>query len=202
MAMANGTATQQEKKLQFKPRKTSTEIQPDAPEGEWTFLIPKGKCKGLVTQKGDPRLIIPHKLVEAADEKNEAHQGSEVNQSIIIFDDEDAEKRRGANMMKGRLRSLCEAVDVDFAEVYPTELTGNMSDFDGLFAALEGKKGTCWTVHTRRQGGNGDDVVDTEIRYSKPGAGLVTKDVEDDDEEAERPGASARKAPAKKGGRR
>jgi hypothetical protein len=197
MAMANGTATQ-EKKLQFKPRKTSTEIQPDAPEGEWEFLIPKGKCKVLVTQAGDPRLIIPHKLEKAADEKNEAHQGSEVNQAVIIFDDEDAEKRRGANMMKGRLRALCEAVDVDFGEVYPTDV-GDASAFDPLFRALEGKRGTCWTVHTTRVAGSGETVTDTEIRYRKPGAGLVTKGA-DDDEGSERPGS--KKAPAKKGGRR
>ena len=148
MTMANGTATQ-EKKLAFKPRKTSTEIQPDAPEGEWQARIPKGKCKCLVTQKGDPRLIIPFKLEKAEDEKNESHEGSEVSLSIIVFDDEDPAKRRGANMMKSRLRALCEAVDVDWTEVYPTEVN-DTSDFDALFSALEGKTLTVWTIHTKR----------------------------------------------------
>lgn len=191
--MANGQTTT-EKKIQFKPRKTSTEIQPDAPEGEWEAMIPKGKCKVLVTQNGDPRLIIPHKLLKAEDEKNVSHQGAEVNQSVIIFDDEDPEKRRGANMMKGRLRALCEAVDVEFADVYPDEVS-DASDFDKLFAALEGKKLTIWTVHTKRQAQSGEEVTDTEIRYKKPGAGLVTKGA-GGDEDDDRPG---KKKPAAKG---
>jgi hypothetical protein len=195
MVMANGTQTQ-EKKLQFKPRKSSTEIQPDAPEGEWESLIPKGKCKVLVTQKGDPRLIIPFKLEKAEDEKNEPFQGSEVSMSIIIFDDADPEKRRGANMMKGRLRALCEAADLDFGEVYPTEVN-DASDFDPLFRALEGKRLTVWTVHTKRTAESGEEVTDTEVRFKKPGAGLVTKGASDDDDE--RPG---KKASAKKGARR
>ncbi len=181
--MANGTQTQ---KLQFKPRKTSTEIVPDAPEGEWQFLIPKGKCRVSKTQKEDPQLFIPHKLEKAEDEKNESFQGSEVSLRIVIFDDEDPERRRGANMMKQRLRALCEAVDVDINEVYPTEVN-DASDFDKLFHALEGKKGTCWTVHTKRAVDSGEDITDTEIRYRKPGSGLVTKGASDDDSE-ERPG--------------
>lgn len=180
MNMANGTQTTGGK-IQFKPRKTSTEIVPDAPEGEWEFLIPKGKCKVVVTQKGDPRLIIPHKLEKAAEEKNETFNGSEVTQAVIVFDDEDNEKRRGANMMKGRLRALCEAVDVDFGETYPTEVE-KVEDFDPLFRALEGKRGTCWTVHTTRTAESGELITDTEIRYKKPGAGLVTKGADDDDD--------------------
>jgi hypothetical protein len=183
--MASNSATTSEKKIQFKPRKTSTEVQPDAPEGEWEALIPKGKCKVLVTQNGDPRLIIPHKLIKAEDEKNASHQGSEVNQAIIIFDDEDPEKRRGANMMKLRLRALCEAADVDFGQVYPSEVT-EAADFDPLFGALEGKKVTCWTVHTKRTAQSGEEVTDTEIRYKKPGAGLVNRD--DSEDSDERPG--------------
>jgi hypothetical protein len=196
MNMANGTQTQ-DKRIQFKPRKTSTEIIPDAPEGEWEFLIPKGKCKVTVTQKGDPRILVPHKLEKAADEKNEAFQGSEVQFSAIVFDDGDPEKRRGANMMKGRLRALCESVDVEFADLYPTEVN-EAEDFDPLLRALEGKRGTCWTVHTKREAASGEMITETEIRYSKPGAGLVTKGADSDDDD--RP--SAKKGNAKKPGRR
>lgn len=197
MNMANGTTSHGgEKKLAWSPRKTSTEIKPDAPEGEWEAQIPKGKCKVTVTQKGDPRLVIPFKLVTANDEKNEAHQGAEVSFSVIIFDDEDPEKRRGANMMKTRLRNLCIACDVDFGEVYPTEVT-EPSDFDILFGALEGKKLTIWTVNTKRRNEQtGEEQTDTEIRFSKPGAGLVTKGA--DDEADERPKAKAKGKTARK----
>ena len=177
-----------EKVLAFKPRKTSTEIVPDAPEGEWESRIPKGKCKMTVTQKGDPRLIIPFKLEKADDEKNEPFQGSEVSMSIIVFDEEDNEKRRGANMMKGRLRALCEAVEVDWEELYPTEVS-KAEDFDPLFRALEGKTLTIWTVHTTRTNDSGETITDTEVRFKKPGAGLVTKGaVSDDDEKPSKKG--------------
>lgn len=179
----NGT---QEAKLQFKPRKTSSETRPDAPEGEWEAMIPKGKCKVLKTQAGDPRLIIPFKLVKAADEKNESFNGSEVSLSVIIFDDEDSTRIKAANMMKGRLRAACEWADADFAEVYPTEVSSG-EDFAPLFQALEGHKGTVWTVHTTRQAESGETITDTEVRFKKPGAGLVTKGADDDDNE-DRPG--------------
>jgi hypothetical protein len=184
MTMANGTQTQ-DKRLQFKPRKSSKENIPDAPEGGWKFLIPKGKCKVTVTANGDPRLLITHKLVEALDEKNESHQGSEVTQSVIIFDDEDNEKRRGANMMKDRLRAMCEALEVDFGDVYPEEIN-SADDFIPLFKAIEGQSGTCWTVHTSRQNASNETVTDTEIRYKEPGKGLVTKGADSDDDD--RPG--------------
>jgi hypothetical protein len=188
-----------DKKLAWKPRNTSTEIKPDAPEGEWEAQIPKGKCQVKVTQKGDPRLIIPFKLVTANDEKNEAHQGAEVGFSVIIFDDEDPEKRRGANMMKTRLRNLCNACDVDFGEVYPTTVE-KPEDFNDLFAAIEGKRLTIWTVNTKRVNEtSGEEQTDTEIRFTKPGSGLVTKKADNDDDEDEKP---AKKTAAKKSTKR
>jgi hypothetical protein len=196
MTMSNGT---QDKTLLYTPRKTSTEIKPDAPEGEWEFVIPKGKCLVKTTQAGDPRLIIPHKLVSASTEGNEGFAGAEVNQAIIIFDDNDAEKVKGANMFKRRCRSMCEAVGLDFGEVYPTELRGIRGEFDSFFAALEGKKGTCWTVNSTRKMASNEEVTDTEIRYSAPGAGLRPRAVEGGDDD-ERPGS--RKPAGKKGGRR
>lgn len=180
MTMSNGT---QDQKLQFKPRKIAKVQQPDAPEGEWGARIPKGKCKMLITRAGDPRLIIPFKLEKAEDEANEKYQGAEVQLSIIVFDVEDATKRKGSNMMVGRLRALCETVDVEFDEVYPDEVT-DKSDFDKLFTALEGKTLTIWTVHTTRKVESGETITDTEIRFKKPGAGLVTKGADKDEDEA------------------
>ena len=198
---SNGMATQ-ESRIKFKPRTTTHEIQPDAPEGEWQARILKGKSKALVTQKGDPRLIMQLKLEKAEDEKNEKFQGAEVSFSVIFFDDDDPERKRACNLMKGRLRGLCEAVDVEYADVYPTDIRDDHPDkvfgFRKLFDALEGKTLHLWTRHNRRAQESGEEVVDTEIAFRAPGAGLVTKAVEGGDED--RPGRN--KKAAGKGGRR
>jgi len=196
MTMSNGTT----QRLQFKPRKATLENRPDAPEGGWKFLIPKGSCKVTATSKGDPQLIIPHKLVEALDEKNDVFQGSQVAQRVIFFDEADPERLRASNMSKDRLRHLCTAVDVEFADVYPTEIN-DASSFDALIKALEGTQGTCWTVHTSRQMDGGEMVTDTEIRYREPKAGLVTKGAADDDND-ERPSKMAAGSKSKKGASR
>lgn len=192
--MANGTA-QQESRIKFKPRTTTHEVQPDAPEGEWQGRILKGKSKALVTQKGDPRVLFQIKLEKAEDEKNEKYQGAEVTNSILFFDDEDPERKRAANMMKSRLRALCEAVDVEYADVYPTDIRDDHPDkvfgFRKLFDALEGKTLHLWTRHNRRTQESGEEVVDTEISFRAPGAGLVTRSEETDEDE--RPGRKAKK---------
>lgn len=195
MTMANGTATA-EKKLQFKPRKTSTEQLPDAPEGEWEALIPRGGCKVVKTQNDDPRVLIPLKLEKAADEANESFQGSVVQLSAIIFDDDDAEKRRAANMSKSRLRALCEACDVDFGEVYPTEVS-SADDFKPLFDAVEGKRLTIWTKHNTYKNKANEMVTDTEVRFRAPGSGtLESKDADENDDD--RPSRTKTKASSKK----
>src|SRR5208282_839039 len=129
-------STTQEKKLSFKPRSSSAETRPDAPEGHWDFTIPKGGIKITKTQKEDPQISIQHKLTKAHDDKNEGFQGGVVTQRIIFFDDSDSTKVRGANAQKTRLRSLCEMVDVDYGEVYPTEIKDEDS-FLPLIKALE-----------------------------------------------------------------
>lgn len=195
MTMSNGTATQQQGKIKFKPRTSSLENHPDAPEGGWAFLIPKGKIRVSTTQKGDPQVVIPHKLTKANEEKNEPFQGSEVQQRIIFFDESTGEGKRNSNMQRDRLRQLCTAVDVDFADVYPTEIKDD-SSFEPLIKALEGCSGSCWTVHRDRQMENGEKVTNTNVVYREPGAGLVTKSADSDDDD--RPG---KKAAAKKGKR-
>ena len=159
------TPLQDEKKGTFRRRRVSAEIVRDVPEGEWKFLISKGTCRVTVTQAGDPRLLIPFQI-EKIDENDGTLRG-QVTLSVIVFDDEDSEKRHAANMMKSRLRGLCEAVNVDLAVSYPTEVS-EASDFDPLFRALEGKRGTCWTVHRKLQAQSGETITDVEARFSKP----------------------------------
>jgi hypothetical protein len=185
-------------KLEFKPRKTSAEIKPDAPPGEWTALIPKGKCKVKKTAKDDPMLVIPFKLKEAHDEKNESHQGSEVTMMVVIFDDSDSERLRASNMMKGRLRGLCEALDLDFADLYPDGEISSSAAFDKLFAAIEGQELRIWTLNSTRKGANGDDITDTEIRFKAPGSGLSTPKESDEEEKPKSRNGTTRKASSRK----
>jgi hypothetical protein len=193
--MANGAQAQ---KIQFKPRKTVTEIQPDAPEGEWEVTIPKGRSKIFATapeKGGDPGINWEFKLLKAEDEKNESFQGSTINQRTTFYDQSDSARRKAANMQLQWMRGLCEACDVDFSEVYPESLESS-DDLSPLIDALEGKSLTIWTVHRKSTTASGEEMLNVDIRFKKPGAGLVSKTEDDDDND--RPG----KKPAKKGGRR
>ena len=68
MTMANGAATQERggkvRKMDFKEVEYDiNEIAPDAPEGEWTVTVPRGKCKVQPTKEDKyPMLIVPLRL--------------------------------------------------------------------------------------------------------------------------------------------
>jgi hypothetical protein len=188
MPMANGTQTH-EKKIQFKARKVATVVQPDAPEGAWEAVIPKGKCKPFVTapEKGsDPGILIPFKLVKAEDEKNESFQGGVINQRATFYDATDAERRQAANINLQWMRAFIEALDLDFDKVYPAELKSE-EDFLPLIKAIEGQTVKIWTVHRKSQAASGEERVYVDIRFREPGAGLVTRSADDSDD-TERPG--------------
>lgn len=198
MTMANGAAAQ---KIQFKPRKTVTEIQPDAPEGQWDVLIPKGRSKISATapeKGGDPVITWEFKLEKADDEKNESFQGSTINQRSTFYDQADSARRKAANMQLTWIRGLCEACEVEFSEVYPEELN-DADDLTPLVDALEGKRLTIWTVHRKSTTASGEEMLNVDIRFKKPGAGLVSKTADDDNED--RPGNKGKGAKSKTGRR-
>jgi hypothetical protein len=94
------------------------------------------------------------------------------------------------------MRGLCEALDIDFGDVYPEELD-SIDDLTPLIEAIEGKSVTIWTVHRKSVMASGEEMVNVDIRFKAPGTGLVTKgDTEDDDERR------GKGKGAKKGGRR
>lgn len=195
--MANGTQTTSGSKIQFKPRKLATEIQPDAPEGGWEATIPKGKSKIFQTaadKGGDPGVSIAFKLEKANEEANEPFQGSIVNQRVTFYDQADPDRRKAANMNLQFMRNMCEAMDIEFDEVYPANLT-SPDDLAPFLNAIEGQKVDIWTVHRNSVMGNGESVINVDIRFKKPGAGLVSKDADEDDE---RPGKKPAKAAAGK----
>ncbi|MDE2022236.1 MAG: hypothetical protein KGI71_05000 [Patescibacteria group bacterium] len=190
MTMANGTAQQGSKKMEYKQVNFDVnEIAPDAPVGEWSVSIPRGKCKVQPTKEDHyPMLIIPIRLDKTEEEGEEFQKalGTELSTMIVFFGDE---KARAARMSKLRLRQLCEAADVDL-DTIPKKLTDPENDLEPLIRALEGKKFPAWTKHqTRKDTG---EVV-TELLFQKPG-GLKTTAEGDEDEDDDRPRKGATKA--------
>jgi hypothetical protein len=194
-------ATQQQsgrKVIQFKQRTSSARDLPEIPDGGWEFQIPKGGCKALESSKGDPRILIPHKLIEAHEDDNKTFVNAVATQGLSFPDDADPTRVKGGNFTRRTLRNLCEAVGVSYADVYPTEIKDSTS-FDELFNALEGKKGTCWTRTRTSTMASGEPITNTDILYKEPQKGLVDRDG-GDEEDDDRPGR--RGGAGKKNGRR
>lgn len=189
MVMANGSTTT-EKKLQFKKRMTVSTNLPDAPEGGWELLIPKGTTK--ITEKdGDPVVNLSIKLVKAHEEENESSQGAVFKQRVRFYALEDTEHKGAASANYRFAKGLCDAIGADFDVVYPKQIESS-DDLHAFINAVEGKPFEAWTVHSTSMF-NGEEMVNINVRFKKPGAGLVTKGADDEDDE--RPGRkAARKA--------
>jgi hypothetical protein len=174
------TSTNSTPKVKFKPRTTSPELQPDAPEGGWTARVVKGKSKVLTTKAGDPRLVMTLKLEKAHEDENEKFQGVEVQFAAIIYDDNDATKSRAANINKRDLRAFIEGCGGDFADVYPTSVASD-EDFEPIIEACEGQTLDVWTVHDSYKANSGETVNQVKVQFRKPGsASLINKDDEDE----------------------
>ena len=202
MTMANGAATQERggkvRKMDFKEVEYDiNEIAPDAPEGEWTVTVPRGKCKVQPTKEDKyPMLIVPLRLDsydgEEEGEEFEKALGTELSVMIVFFGNE---KARAARMGKLRLRQLCEKADVDL-DLVPKKIRAP-EDLEDLINALEGKKFGIFTKHSVRKD-TGETVV--EVQFQKPGALTSNSGREDDeDEDTDKP---TKGKPAKKTSRR
>jgi hypothetical protein len=188
--MANG------QKIQFKKRKTVTEILPDAPEDEWKVLVPKGLSVVGQTapDKGaDPFILWSFKLEEPGDEKNESFKGTLLTNRSTFYDANDTNRRKVANMQLRWMRGLIEAAGLDFDEVYPTELEDE-GQLKELVDKIEGKRFTIWTKH-RTSVYNGEAMLNVDIRFAAPGGQLAAKDEDEDDEDDDKP---AKKKPVAK----
>jgi hypothetical protein len=188
MASGNNNQPQNTKqKMEYRKVKFDVnEIAPDAPSGEWTVSIPRGKCKVQPTKEDRfPMLIVPIRLEGTEEESEECQKalGAELSSMIVFFDDT---KARAARMSKLRLRQLCEAADVDL-DVVPKTIESE-DDLEPLIRALEGKKFTAWTrLTTRKDTGE----VTTEVVFQNPSKPLAAKgdDEEEDEDETPRRGA-------------
>jgi len=197
MVMANGQTESSSRKVEFRPRKFSHDDIPLAPEAKWMGRIVKGTCKATMTGDGDPKLSMPFKLEKADDPAHEKFQGMEIPFSVTLVDDANVKRTRAANFARGRLRTLCEAMDLEFAEVFPGEIK-SLKDFDPFFRAVEGKLIELWTAENTFRASSGEQVTNIEVRFSAPGAGLATKgddeeEEEETEEESERPGRKPKK---------
>lgn len=179
MASNNQTQNNAKQKMEYRKVKFDVnEIAPDAPAGEWSVSIPRGKCKVQPTKEDRfPMLIVPIRL-ESTEEDGEEYQkalGAELSSMIVFFDDT---KARAARMSKLRLRQLCEAADVDL-DVVPKAIESE-DDLEPLIRALEGKKFTAWTrLTTRKDTGE----VTTEVVFQNPSKPLAAVGADDDDED-------------------
>jgi hypothetical protein len=214
--MANASKSDQ-KKMEYKRVSFDVnEIAPDAPQGEWTVTIPRGKCKVQPTKEDKyPMLIVPFRITKCSDDEDETLTraiGTELSTMIVFFDDA---KPKAARMSKIKIRQLCEAADVDL-DLIPKELDDPDNDLEPLIRALEGKTFTAWTVlSTRKDTGE----VTTEVRFQDPkgvlkraGDNEDDEDYNDDDEEEDRRprsrstsknvGGGKKKAPSRSNGKR
>jgi hypothetical protein len=188
MVMANGQV--QGRKLNFKKRAISHENRPDAPEGHWEVLIPKGKCKADQTppDKGaDPFITIAFTLVKAHDEKNESFQNSQITQRLTFYDQADPDRRKAANANLRFAQGLAEACELELKDVFPDEVAEEQ-DLTDIIAKLEGKRFEIWTVHRESVMGNGEKTINVDIRFKEPGSGLRTQNSDADPDDEDRPG--------------
>jgi hypothetical protein len=184
------------------------EIAPDAPAGEWMASIPRGKCKVQPTKEEHyPMLIVPFRLEKTAEEGPEFERalGTELS-SMIVFFGEDANPR-AVRLAKMRLRSLCEALDIDL-DIIPKDLGDDpLNELEPLIRKLEGQKLKVWTVLDQRKD---TGEITTELRFADPKKVLVSKDDDDedgggggggdDDEDAPRRSKSSSKGKGKSSG--
>lgn len=197
--MANGTQTQSGGgRLTFKKTEGSGTVRPNLPADHWTdCLIPRGGLKVTATKNSEPMLNIRIKLGTPDNDENASFKGAEETLRIVFYSDSDGEKVRAANMSRVRLRGLCEAIDVDYDEVYPATIESE-DDFNDLIQALENKKvPEMWTTHREGRMPSGEMTVNIDLHFKEPGAGLATAKADDEDEDD-----TPAKKPAKKASRR
>jgi hypothetical protein len=175
-------------KLKFKPTKGSSAQLPTIPSGKWIdSLMPRGRFKVQATKEkpggggNNPMLLIPIKLGKADDDANESYQGAEEVMRVIFYSDDDGANAKASNINRQRLRSLCEAVEVDYDEVYPTSIEDE-SDLHDLISHLEGKKiPELWTRTRESEMPSGEKTVNVDFYFTEARGGLAKAD-EDEDE--------------------
>ena len=175
-------------KLKFKPTKGAGAPLPTIPTGKWNdSVMPRGRFKVQATKEkpggggNHPMLLIPIKLGTADDDANESYQGAEEVMRVIFYSDDDGANAKASNINRSRLRALCEAVDVDYDEVYPNEINSE-DDLDELIHSLEGKKiPELWTRVREGQMPSGEVTMNVDFYFKEAGSGLAKADADDDD---------------------
>jgi hypothetical protein len=200
---SNGTQTSSGGgKLKFKPTKGSGAPLPTVPTGKWIdSTMPRGRFKVQATKEkpggggNQPMLLIPIKLGKADDDANESYQGAEEVMRVIFYSDDDGANAKASNINRQRLRALCEAVDVDYDEVYPASIESE-DDLHDLISKLEGKRiPELWTRTRESEMPSGEKTVNVDFYFTEARGGLAKADDGEDE-------APARSTKAKGKGRR
>lgn len=182
------TSTSNGKKLTYKPTKGSGDLRPGLPAGQWidSDIAAASKFVPGQTKAGDPMLTFPIKMGkphEDSPEENNSFKGAEHTFRIIIYSDDD--KRTGAvNFARRNFRALCEAVGVDYDEVYPKQMKSS-DDWEPVIEALAGKTiENLWSTVAERQMDSGEKVLNVDLRFTAPpeaSGGSGASDEEEDD---------------------
>lgn len=186
------------KQLKYKPTKSKGGIRPSIPPGKWLdSTMPREKFRADQTKNGEPMLVIPIKLGRADDdapEGNASYKGAEESLRIVFYDDDAGDKTRAANFMRTTLRALCDAVDVNYDDVYPEEIN-SPEDFDPLIKALGGKEiPELWTTNREATMASGEKTINVDIRFTEPRqAASSSSEEEDDEHEGRRPAKKSSK---------
>jgi len=188
MSMANGSAQTSSSskggKVSFKPVHSTPDIRPTIPTDHWhDNVMPRGRFKVTATKNEEPMLTIPIRLGTPDNDEHESYKGAEEALRIVFYADAAGDKTRSANMSKLRLRGLCEAVGVDYDEVYPASIESE-EDLHDLISALENKKiPDVWTTHRVSKMPNGEETINVDIHFKEPGSGFAGSAKSDEEEE-------------------
>jgi hypothetical protein len=192
------TSTSNGKKLTYKPTKGSGDLRPGLPAGQWidSEIAPASKFTPGQTKAGDPMLTFPIKMGkphEDSPDENTSFKGAEHQFRIIIYSDDD--KRTGAvNFARRNFRALCEAIGVDYDEVYPKQMKSS-DDWEPVIDALSGKTiENLWSTVNERQMDSGEKVLNVDLRFTAPPESSGSSGGSDDEEETPARGKAAKKS--------
>jgi len=119
-------------------------LPPEAPPGQWTFLIKQALIKATKAEKGAyPMLqltVVLDEVAEGAPEENSAFIGTELRDWLVFFPEDHKAARTG----KRKVQGWVDACNIE-RSVIPKKIR-KPADLQDLVDALEGQRINGWTV--------------------------------------------------------
>lgn len=173
------------------PIQISGEELPDADEGSYEFVL---KATSSISKQGagSPMITIQGKIKTCNDDQDERNIGRSLR-TWVMFSGTSSDNRG-----KRQLKACFVQLDLEWGDVVPETAT-DLSDFDPILEALNGKTVTGWVQNEvdRRDPENGKQST---LYFKEPAArgGLGLPAADDDDEDDATPKKKAVKAGAAK----